>query len=149
MKTNPLLDCMEEKLKTIKMTSANNIPGKRIISKLPFEYCTHPEWSPLPWKNALNVAWKHLAVPLGSCPTRPSWTTGGGRGGREAKGRHPLLSDFLATPMLIIGLFMAALWNGTGHYIFALWFLSFFFFSSLNFSGRRLDVYHLPHMVWP
>ena len=37
---------------------------------------------------------------------------------------------------------MAALWNGAGHYIFALWFLSFFFFYSPNLSGCRLDVYH-------
>ena len=39
---------------------------------------------------------------------------------------------------------MAALWNRAGHYIFPLWFLSFFFllFSSPNLSGRRLDVYH-------
>ena len=50
-------------------------------------------------------------------------------------------------------LIMAAPCNRTGHYIFALWFLSFFFFylfSSPNLSGRRLDVYHiLPHIVWP
>jgi len=40
--------------------------------------------------------------------------------------------------------FMAALWNRAGRYIFALWFLSsfFFFFSSPNLSGRRSDVYH-------
>jgi len=45
--------------------------------------------------------------------------------------------------------FMAALCNRAGHYIFALWFLSFFLsssssisFSSPNLSGRRLDVYH-------
>jgi len=39
---------------------------------------------------------------------------------------------------------MAALCNRADHYIFALWFLSsiFFFFSSPNLSGRRLDVYH-------
>jgi len=45
---------------------------------------------------------------------------------------------------------MAALWNTAGHYIFALWFLSFFllllllllFSPSLNPSGRRVDVYH-------
>ena len=43
---------------------------------------------------------------------------------------------------------MATLWNRAGHYIFALWFLSFFLFpffflfSSPNLSGRRLDVYH-------
>jgi len=35
---------------------------------------------------------------------------------------------------------MAALRSRYGHYIFALWFLSFF--SSPNLSGRRLDVYH-------
>ena len=29
-----------------------------------------------------------------------------------------------------------------GHYIFALWFLLSFFFSSPNLSDRRLDVYH-------
>jgi len=43
---------------------------------------------------------------------------------------------------------MAALCNRAGHYIFALWFLSFFpsfFFSSPNLSGRRLDVYQLPY----
>jgi len=39
---------------------------------------------------------------------------------------------------------MVALRNRTGHYIFALWFLSSFFllFSSPNLSGHRLDVYH-------
>jgi len=36
---------------------------------------------------------------------------------------------------------MVALCNRADHYIFALWFLSFFF-SSPNLSGRRLDVYH-------
>ena len=41
-----------------------------------------------------------------------------------------------------IRLFMAALWNRKGHYIFALWFLYIFFFSSPNLSRRRLDVYH-------
>ena len=39
---------------------------------------------------------------------------------------------------------MVALCNRADHYIFALLFLSsfFFFFSSPNLSGRRLDVYH-------
>jgi len=39
---------------------------------------------------------------------------------------------------------MAALCNRAGHYIFVLWFLSFYLllFSSPNLSGRRLDVYH-------
>jgi len=26
---------------------------------------------------------------------------------------------------------------------------SIFFYSSPNLTGRRLDVYHTPHMVWP
>ena len=42
-------------------------------------------------------------------------------------------------------LFVLTLWNRAGHYIFALWFLSsffFFLFPSPNFSGRRLDVCH-------
>jgi len=38
-------------------------------------------------------------------------------------------------------LFMAAL-SRCGHYIFALWFLLSFFFSSPNLSRRTLDVYH-------
>jgi len=44
---------------------------------------------------------------------------------------------------------MAALRSKYGHYIFALWFLSFFlFYSSSNLSRRRLDVYHtLTHGV--
>jgi len=36
---------------------------------------------------------------------------------------------------------MVALWNRADHYIFVLWFLSFFF-PSPNLSRRRLDVYH-------
>jgi len=45
---------------------------------------------------------------------------------------------------MLMSFIMAALCR-TGHYIFALWFLSsffFFFFSPPNLSGRRLDVYH-------
>ena len=40
---------------------------------------------------------------------------------------------------------MDALWNGIGHYIFALWFLllsTFFFYSSPNLSRHRLAVCH-------
>ena len=45
--------------------------------------------------------------------------------------------------IFVLFLFMVALCNRADHYIFALWFLSsFFFFSSPNLSGRRLDVYH-------
>jgi len=38
-------------------------------------------------------------------------------------------------------LIMAALWNRADHYIFILFLLSSFFFSSPNPSGQRLDVY--------
>jgi len=51
----------------------------------------------------------------------------------------------LLTVTIKIRLFVAALWNRAGHYIFALWFLSFFFlllfYSSPNLCGRILDVY--------
>jgi len=43
---------------------------------------------------------------------------------------------------MVVLLVMVALWNRADHYFFALWFLSIFFFSSPNLSGRRLDVYH-------
>jgi len=40
--------------------------------------------------------------------------------------------------------FMAALRSRCGHYILQLWFLSssFFFFSSPIFSDRKVDIYH-------
>ena len=48
----------------------------------------------------------------------------------------------ILTVSYTIRLIMAALRSRCGHYIFILWFLlSFFFFSSPNLSGRRLDVY--------
>jgi len=57
----------------------------------------------------------------------------------------------------VASVIMAAVCNRAGHYIFALWFLSsiylsiylsIFFFSLPNLSGRRLDVYHtLTHGV--
>ena len=52
-------------------------------------------------------------------------------------------AELLVTRLTTL-LFMAALRSRCGHYIFALWFLSsiFFFYSSPNLSGRRLDVYH-------
>ena len=38
---------------------------------------------------------------------------------------------------------MVAIWNRADHYIFMLFLLSsFFFISSPNLSGQRLDVYH-------
>jgi len=47
------------------------------------------------------------------------------------------------TQIAITGFVMAALRSTCGHYILALWFLlSFFFLSSPNLSGRRVDVYH-------
>jgi len=47
--------------------------------------------------------------------------------------------------MYTVNLFMVALCNRADHYIFTLWFLSFFFlsfFPSPSVSGQRLDVYH-------
>ena len=57
------------------------------------------------------------------------------------------------TQILLQALFMAAVYNRAGHYIFGLWFLSSFFllqvhllhsffFSSPYLSGLTLDVYH-------
>ena len=43
----------------------------------------------------------------------------------------------------------AALCNRADHCIFSLWFLLLLFFSLPNLSGRRLDVCHIAHMVWP
>ena len=43
---------------------------------------------------------------------------------------------------IVRSLFMVALWNRADHYSFILWFLSIFFFSSPNLSGRTLDVSH-------
>jgi len=54
--------------------------------------------------------------------------------------------------VVISSVFMAALWNKAGHYIFALWFLSSFF---LSFFPRLISAIGdwmstiLPHMVWP
>jgi len=55
---------------------------------------------------------------------------------------------FKFVSLLCLCLFGFCTWNRADHYIFALWFLSFFllllsFFSSPNLSGRRLDVYHI------
>jgi len=65
-----------------------------------------------------------------------------GEGTSRFSNRVMLLYNTTIKPILI----MAALWNRAGHYIFALWFLSsFFFFLFLSFpylSGHRLDVYH-------
>jgi len=41
----------------------------------------------------------------------------------------------------IMAFIMVTIWNRADRYIFALWFLSSFFFSP-KLSGRRLDVYH-------
>jgi len=61
------------------------------------------------------------------------------------------LKLFTYRPTYAFLLFMVALCNRADHYIFALWFLSFFllsFFSSPNLSGRRLDVYHTSTQPW-
>ena len=51
------------------------------------------------------------------------------------------VQEIVSTNMVVF--VMVTLCNRADHYIFALWFLSIFFFFSLpNLSGRRLDVYH-------
>jgi len=47
---------------------------------------------------------------------------------------------------LCVLLFMAALWNRVGHYIFALWFLSFFFISS-SFFLLLSFFFFLPRLI--
>ena len=50
--------------------------------------------------------------------------------------------------ILCLSIFWLFLWplNRAGHYILQLWFL---LFSSPILSGRRLDVCHTSHMMWP
>ena len=70
---------------------------------------------------------------------------GASRGNNKHK-RMRLFYDIQWKRIRGIPFIMAALCNRAGHYIFALWFLSFFpsffLFFSPNLSGRRLDVYH-------
>jgi len=61
-------------------------------------------------------------------------------------GKGLMLAETVAqTDGQTLPIFIVALCNRAGHYIFIL-FLSFFFlsffFSTPNLSGRRLDVYH-------
>jgi len=60
---------------------------------------------------------------------------------RELPGSFAIVESAIAALCAVI---MVALCNGADHYIFAVWFLLYFFFlfSSPNLSGRRLDVYH-------
>jgi len=56
----------------------------------------------------------------------------------------------LAAIICGIGSFMAALWYRAGHYIFALWFLSFFlYFPRLISEAADWMSTILQHMVWP
>jgi len=51
-----------------------------------------------------------------------------------------------------LNLIMATLWNRAGHYIFALWFLSIFFFlfipCLISAVGDWMSTI-LPRMMWP
>jgi len=42
----------------------------------------------------------------------------------------------------VIHVIMVVLWNRADHYVFILFLPFFFFISSPNLRGRRLDVYH-------
>jgi len=58
--------------------------------------------------------------------------------------------QFVSFFRCLLKLFMAALCNRAGHYIFVVWFFFFYLssFSSPNLSRRRLNVYHtLAHGV--
>jgi len=64
-------------------------------------------------------------------------------------------SGLLSLWLLCAALVMAALCNRAGHYIFALWFLSIYLFSSSSFFPRLISAVGdwmstiLLHMVWP
>jgi len=50
--------------------------------------------------------------------------------------------SFACIRLSLMHIFMAALRSRCGHYIFVRFLLSFFFFSSLNLNGHRVDVDH-------
>jgi len=65
----------------------------------------------------------------------------------DAKTKQSRMEKCGLSSVLAAKIIMVTLCNRADHYIFAQWFLSFFFlllsfFSSPNLSGRRLDVYH-------
>jgi len=107
------------------------------------------DWQPRPAAAAVSARWSWFSVHSGSCD--PDWS-------KPAQYKASALSCFCVSitlsllyhwhpqlPLHSFALIMAALWYRAGHYIFALWFLSFFylsFFSSPNLSGHRVDVYH-------
>jgi len=62
-------------------------------------------------------------------------------------GMSTRLWDVYHTSTHDVALVMAALRSTCEHYIFVLWFLSIFFYSSPNLSCRGLDVYHAS--MWP
>jgi len=62
---------------------------------------------------------------------------------------------YITHDMSTLHVIMATLWNRAGHYIFALWFLSFFFLSSFFCFPRLISAVAdwmstiLLHIVWP
>jgi len=74
---------------------------------------------------------------------------------RSAYFLFPLLYAVSKIPLPQVILLLAALYNRTDHYIFALWFLSSFFLSFSFFFLRLISAVAdwmsviLPHMVWP
>ena len=68
----------------------------------------------------------------------------------SAESRRLFVKTSLRMSVLIV-LLMVALWNRAGHYIFALWFLSFlllFFPRLISAVGDWMSTILL-HMVWP
>jgi len=75
------------------------------------------------------------------------------RASLSASLRFSMFADIVRFTYACVIIIMATLWNRAGHYISALWFLSFFFL--LSFFPRLISAAAdwistiLPHMVWP
>jgi len=109
---------------------------------------SHPIFGPCPlWPNGWmdeDAAW--YKVGLGSGHIVLDGVPAPAKGAQHPPLFGPCLlwprSPISATAQLLFYFFMAALCSRCGHYIFILWFLLSFFFSSPNLSRPRLDVYH-------
>jgi len=79
----------------------------------------------------------------------PGPRTRGKRRDRSSARYRPTMWDqaysiemWTVEPAWDLALIMAALRSRCGHYIFTMWFLSIFFYSSPNLRGRTSDVCH-------
>jgi len=100
------------------------------------------------WTKLMVKRWWQWARDADTDPYRDTGKTclGGGMHGPSDSNIANVI-DFICTSWWLSYVFMCLLWPPykirQAIIFFALWFLSvFFFFSSPNLSGRRLDVYH-------